>query len=143
LQRTSTGQGMQISERRPQPENIDCSLRNNLQPVSNVTRERLSHDSKHSSPRISTDEGLQIDHSDDPENVDASIRLTRQGRILNTDARNMFIPVETTRTQMLDTTRNYWAPKSFRFGAKILDRRSPRASLGLPSSHPSANSAPS
>jgi hypothetical protein len=65
---------MQIDESAEQYENADCSIRDSLEPHSNVTDES-PHAPKHSSQRISTEDGMQIVESDEqPANADGPIR---------------------------------------------------------------------
>jgi hypothetical protein len=56
--------GMQIDESDEQPSNARDSIRESLEPASNVTLESALHPSKQALPSISTDDGMQIDTSD-------------------------------------------------------------------------------
>jgi hypothetical protein len=57
--------GMQIDERDEQNSNANCSIRESLQPDSNVTLESASHQLKQNSQRSSTHDGMEIDESDE------------------------------------------------------------------------------
>jgi hypothetical protein len=57
--------GMQIDESDEQSANVDGSIRESLEPDSNVTCESALHPRKHLSPRTATDDGMQIDRSDE------------------------------------------------------------------------------
>jgi hypothetical protein len=56
---------MQIDESDEQNENAHISMRESLQPDSNVTLESAVHLLKQNSQRCSTDDGMQIDESDE------------------------------------------------------------------------------
>jgi hypothetical protein len=63
----STDAGMQIEESDKQEQNAPDSIRESLEPSSNVTLQSFMHDSKQYSPSISTDPGMQIEESDEQE----------------------------------------------------------------------------
>jgi hypothetical protein len=68
---------MHIDESDGHDENTNCSIRESLEPGSNVTLESLGHPLKLLCPRTSTDAGTQIDESDEQaSNADSSIRET-------------------------------------------------------------------
>jgi hypothetical protein len=55
---------MEIEESDLQDENADSSMRKSLEPAANMTHERAEHSEKHFWEIISTDEGMQMDESD-------------------------------------------------------------------------------
>jgi hypothetical protein len=68
---------MQIDESDEQDENANRSIRETLQPDSNLTLESALHQRKQPSQRSSTDDGMQIDESDEHnQNAHFSIRET-------------------------------------------------------------------
>jgi hypothetical protein len=70
---------MQIDESDEQVKNARGSIRESLQPDSNVTLQSAVHRLKHDSQSCSTDDGMQIDESDEQdENADCSIRESLQ-----------------------------------------------------------------
>jgi hypothetical protein len=78
-QSNSTDDGMQIDESDEQDEKADFSIRESLQPDSNVTLESTVHSMKQPAQRSSTDDGMQIDESDEQdENAHFSIRESLQ-----------------------------------------------------------------
>jgi hypothetical protein len=69
--------GIQIDESDEQLENACRSIRESLEPDSNVTLERARHSWKHFSQTTSTDDGMQIDETDEhSENACFSIRAS-------------------------------------------------------------------
>jgi hypothetical protein len=56
---------MQIDESDEHHEKADLPIHETLQPDSNVTVDRELHPRKHLGPRFLTDEGMQIDESDE------------------------------------------------------------------------------
>jgi hypothetical protein len=65
---------MQINESDEQKENDISAIDESLELDSNVTVERDLQSEKHASPRLSTEEGMQIDKSDEQsQNADAPI----------------------------------------------------------------------
>jgi hypothetical protein len=56
---------MQIDESDEKDENADSSIRESLQPDSNVTLASAVHSLKQNSQSSSTDDGMQIDESDE------------------------------------------------------------------------------
>jgi hypothetical protein len=58
---------MQIDESDEQRPNADRSIDESLESDSNVTVERDSHSRKDELPSVSTEEGIQIDESDEHE----------------------------------------------------------------------------
>jgi hypothetical protein len=66
---------MQIDESDEQGENACASIRETLQPGSNLTLESAEHSLKQNSQRCSIDDGMQIDESDEQnQNAYLSIR---------------------------------------------------------------------
>jgi hypothetical protein len=70
---------MQIDASNEQDENAYFSIRESLQPHSNLTFESALHPLKQNSQRTTTDDGMQIDESDEQdENAEFSIRESLQ-----------------------------------------------------------------
>jgi hypothetical protein len=66
---------MEIDESEEQSQNAPSSIRESLEPASNVTLERVPHREKQYMPIISTDDGMQIDESEKhPRNASLSIQ---------------------------------------------------------------------
>jgi hypothetical protein len=61
----TTDEGIQIEFSHEQPENAASARFETRHPVANVTLERIVHAEKQHAARISTDEGIQIDSSDE------------------------------------------------------------------------------
>jgi hypothetical protein len=56
---------MEIDERDEQQQKADCSMDESFEPDSNVTVRRDEHAEKQESPSVSTEEGMQIDESEE------------------------------------------------------------------------------
>jgi hypothetical protein len=61
----SSAAGRQIDVNDEQPENAFAPMQPNFDPESKVTEERDLHSKKHFAQRIVTDDGIQIDFSDE------------------------------------------------------------------------------
>jgi hypothetical protein len=56
---------MQIDESEEQPENAEFSIRESVEPDSNVTEPKLGFRAKQPLPRVVTDEGMEIAQKDE------------------------------------------------------------------------------
>jgi hypothetical protein len=69
-----TEEGTQRKRIDEQCMNASVPIRDNLEHFSNVNDASFSHQQKQYPPSVVTDEGMQIDFTNEPENVDASMQ---------------------------------------------------------------------
>jgi hypothetical protein len=75
LESISTDDGRQILKSDEQPGNTCDSIRESVEPVSNIANRSAVHELKHPESKVSTDDGMQIDENDgQSENSPDSIR---------------------------------------------------------------------